>query len=338
MSAGSGAALLAVAVLAAACAGDEPAPYANPVFEPVLADPSVVRGEDGLYYAYGTEDDWGDGGGSRAVPVVRSADLVSWEHVGEAFEARPDWKAPAFVWAPDIQAFGDAYHLYYSLSVWGDADPGIGVATAGSPGGPFTDHGKLFTSTEIGVENSIDPYVHSEDGIPYLFWGSFHGIYGVALTADGLAVDGEKFQVAGDAFEAPYLVERDGAYWLFGSLGSCCEGEFSTYSVSVGRADALEGPYLDRDGTDLLDGQGTPVLQGGGRFTGPGHSAVVRDDAGTDWIVYHAIERDEPYLSSGANRRVLMIDPLRWDDGWPSVAGLAPSEDKQAGPHFDQEG
>ncbi|WP_431804075.1 hypothetical protein [Halobacillus andaensis] len=33
--------------------------YQNPVFEPVLADPSIIEGEDGYFYAYGTEDAWG---------------------------------------------------------------------------------------------------------------------------------------------------------------------------------------------------------------------------------------------------------------------------------------
>jgi len=325
------AALLVATLLLAGCGG---ATYANPVFEPILADPSVIRADDGLFYAYGTQDDWGDGEGSRVVPVVRSADLVEWEHVGEAFDEQPGWKSPAFVWAPHIQRFDDTYALYYSLSVWDDPDPGIGVATSGRPQGPFTDHGKLFTSSEIGVDNSIDPYVHVRDGIPYLFWGSFNGISGVQLTADGRALDGEPFPVAGDTFEAPYIVERDGAYWLFLSRGSCCEGEFSTYEVVVGRADSLEGPYLDREGTDLRESDGTLVLSGGERFVGPGHNAVVRADDGTDWIVYHAIDADQPYVEGGANRRVLMTDPLIWTGGWPTVADQVPGERAQPPPEF----
>jgi len=45
--------------------------YTNPVFEPILADPTVVRADDGWFYAYGTQDDWGDGHGSRLIPVVK---------------------------------------------------------------------------------------------------------------------------------------------------------------------------------------------------------------------------------------------------------------------------
>src|SRR5690606_41405711 len=38
--------------------------YKNPVFEPILADPTVIRDpKSGFFYAYGTQDDWGDGAG-----------------------------------------------------------------------------------------------------------------------------------------------------------------------------------------------------------------------------------------------------------------------------------
>lgn len=312
--------------------------YENPVFEPVLADPSLIRSEDGTFYVYGTEDDWGDGKGSRLIPILRSDDLIEWEVVGDAFTRKPDWKLEGGLWAPDIVYHEGKYLLYYAFSTWGDEDPGIGVATADDPAGPFEDQGPLFLSSEIGVTNSIDPMFYVDDGTPYLFWGSFHGIYGIQLSDDGLKTAGEKFPVAGDAFEAPYLVKRDGYYYLFLSLGSCCEGEFSSYHVAVGRSEQIEGPYLDQNGDDLMGSTGTLVLVGDEdaekekRFVGPGHNAIVTDDAGTDWIVYHAIDPEEPRLPAGATRRPLMIDPLVWKDGWPQVEGLLPRTGEQTGP------
>src|SRR5690606_40531778 len=59
------------------------------------------------------------------------------------------------------------------LSTWGDPNPGIGVAVADQPAGPFIDHGKVFTSDEIDVPNSIDAFYFEEKGEKYLFWGSF---------------------------------------------------------------------------------------------------------------------------------------------------------------------
>jgi arabinan endo-1,5-alpha-L-arabinosidase len=311
--------------------------FENPVFEPILADPSILRADDGSFYVYGTEDDWGDGQGTRPMPILRSDDLVEWDYVGEVFEARPRWKA-GYLWAPDIARYDGRYHLYYSVSVWGDANPAIGVATADRPEGPFEDHGELFDSETIGVDNSIDPHLVVDGDVPYLIWGSFHGIYAVELTPDGLGVAGEPVHLAGDAFEAPYIVERDGTYWFFGSLGSCCDGANSTYRVAVGRSDRLLGPYEDRDGRDLRHGSGTLLLREGERFVGPGHNSLITDDAGTDWLVYHAIERDRPRADSGATRRPLLIDPLRWDDdGWPTVTDLAPGEGPQPAPLIEND-
>ena len=49
---------------------------------------------------------------------------------------------------------------------------------------------KLFTSLEIGVNNSIDAMVYQEDGRVYMLWGSFRGNYIVELTEDGLGLKG----------------------------------------------------------------------------------------------------------------------------------------------------
>lgn len=308
--------------------------YENPVYEPVLADPSIIKAEDGNYYAYGTEDAWGDDSETKLVPIVRSADLIDWEFVGEAFEEKPDWKAAGDLWAPDIQFYNGQYMLFYSVSLWGDTNPGIGVAVSDSPAGPFQDQGKLFTSEEIGVANSIDPYFYVEDDIPYLVWGSFHGIYGIELSQDGMMTVGEKFQLAGEDYEAPYIIELDSFYYFFGSKGSCCEGKYSTYHVAVGRSESFKGPYVDQEGKALLDNGGTILLSSDeeSKFAGPGHNAIIKDGAGKDWLVYHAIEKADPLLWTGASRRPLMMDPIIWKDGWPIIEGGQPSEGEITGP------
>jgi arabinan endo-1,5-alpha-L-arabinosidase len=306
--------------------------FKNPVFEPVFADPSIVRGEDGFFYAYATQDDWGDGEGARKVPVIRSRNLVEWDYLGQAFESRPGWRDRGGIWAPHISRFNGKYYLYYSISIWHDPNPGIGVALADHPAGPFQDQGKLFDSEEIGVKNSIDPQLFvADDGIPYLFWGSWNGIWGIELHGDGLGFKGEKFQIAGGVFEAPYVYQRSGHYYFFGSLGSCCDGLNSTYRVAVGRSEALKGPYLDRNGEGLLDGAGTLLLAAGKQFIAPGHVAVVLDDADREWLLYHAVDRDQPRLNR-ITRRPLMMDPLHWQDDWPEIKNGTPGDQWQKRP------
>ncbi|AGA79005.1 beta-xylosidase [Echinicola vietnamensis DSM 17526] len=312
--------------------------YTNPVWEPVLADPTVVKSGD-TFYAYGTEDNWGDEGGYHLVPVIKSKDLIHWELVGDALSSKPTWKPEGGIWAPDVTKVGNQYFMYYSFSTWGDANPGIGLAIADNPEGPFEDYGKIFDSQSIGVNNSIDPFYYEEDGQKYLFWGSFRGLYMIKLTEDGKATEGEKVQVAGDHLEATYIHKKNGYYYLFGSYGSCCEGANSSYQVWVGRSEKLEGPYLDKAGNRLLDGHyGELVVKGNlgdSGFAGPGHNAeVVTDIEGTDWLIYHGMLKSQPRTNNGTNRRTLLIDPILWNDGWPMLFRQEPSTTANDGPVF----
>lgn len=320
------------------------ATYTNPVFEPILADPTVVRDpKTGLFYAYGTQDDWGDGQGSRLVPILRSTNLVDWQFVAEAFEEKPQWKEAGGIWAPDVNLVNGKYHLYYAFSTWGDPNPGIGVAVAETPEGPFVDQGKVFTSEDVGVPNSIDAFYMEKANEKYLFWGSFsdaptQGTYAVRLTDDGLAVPdlSKKVKIAAGDYEAVMIHQRDGYYYFFGSKGSCCEGADSKYHVLVARSENLLGPYVDKAGKAITErGNGTLFIEGSEQIAGPGHNArLITDDGGTDWFIYHGIDRNEGKVSSGASRRMLMLDRVVWNDGWPEISGGTPSTTPQPVPAF----
>lgn len=292
--------------------------YTNPVVDYSLPDPSVIKGDDGYYYLYATED-------IRNLPIHRSKDLVNWELVGTAFtdETRPDFEPKGGLWAPDINKIGDKYVLYYSMSVWGgEWTCGIGCAVADTPAGKFKDCGMMFRSNGINVQNSIDPFYIEDGGKKYLFWGSFHGIYGIELSDDGLKVkEGAKpVQVAGDAYEGTYIHKRDGYYYLFASIGRCCEGIKSTYTTVVGRSDKLFGPYLDKQGRSMSDNYHEVLIQKNESFVGTGHnSEIVTDKVGDDWMFYHAVKVSDP------DGRVLMLDKIVWEDDWPSVKTNSPS-------------
>ena len=292
--------------------------YYNPVINYSLPDPSVIRGEDDYFYLYATEN-------IRNLPIHRSKNLVDWEYVGTAFtnDTRPDFEPKGGLWAPDINKIGDKYVLYYSMSVWGgEWTCGIGCATADKPEGPFKDHGKMFRSNEINVQNSIDPFYMEDGGKKYLFWGSFRGIYGIELSDNGLSIKkGAKLrQVAGTAYEGTYIHKKDGYYYFFASIGTCCEGLKSTYTTVVGRSKKLFGPYVDKSGKKMLDNHHEVLIHKNDAFVGTGHnSEIVTDKAGNDWMFYHAVSTKNP------GGRVLMMDKVNWKDGWPSVAGSSPS-------------
>lgn len=292
--------------------------YRNPVVDYSLPDPTIILADDGYFYLYATED-------IRNIPIHRSEDLVNWKSVGTAFTdaTRPTFEPNGGLWAPDINIINGKYVLYYSMSVWGgEWTCGIGVATADKPEGPFTDHGKLFRSNEINVQNSIDPFYIEEEGKKYLFWGSFRGIYAIELSDDGLSLKpgAEKQQVAGTAYEGVYIHKRNGYYYMFASIGSCCEGLNSTYTTVVGRSDNLFGPYLDKQGRSMTENYHEVIIQKNQKFVGTGHnSEIVQDKAGQDWIFYHAVSVEKP------KGRVLVLDQVGWENDWPSIEGGTPS-------------
>lgn len=126
-----------------------PSRYDNPISVGVgdtFADPVIVRGDDGFWYAYGTTDPLREGEHEfHRVPTARSANLVDWAYVGDAFgpEQRPPYAAPgAAFWAPDVRRVGDQWVMYVTVtdttvSAEG-SDYAIGAATAPTPTGPWT--------------------------------------------------------------------------------------------------------------------------------------------------------------------------------------------------------
>ena len=317
--------MLAAIALISSCSGVKgekaTATYTNPVIDNNAPDPTVIRAKDGTFYAYSTMQ-------RGNVPVYKSQDMVNWEFIGGAFRRGevPKFVPKANIWAPDINLIEGKYVLYFSMSTWGgEWEAGIGRAVADSPEGPFTDAKLLFNSKQIGVQNSIDPVVYQEDGRKYLIWGSFRGIYLTELTDDGLELIDSKnlLKIAGTAYEGTYIIKRKGYYYLFASIGSCCNGVKSTYQTVVGRSKSLFGPYVDKQGRKMLDNHHEILLSGDDKVKGPGHdSQIIADDKGQDWIYYHGVDVNEPNAG-----RKMYIDPVNWGkDGWPTIGNGHPAQ------------
>ena len=299
-----------------------------------VADPSIVRGDDGYFYIFSTMG-----------RVLRSEDACNWIVYSNSILPRPTWELEVYekpvnaqIWAPDVVKVGDQWIYYYSLSAWG-ACCGVGYAIADEITGPYTDMGKLFDYKEIGIQNAIDPQVYiDDDGSVYMAVGSFQGLYLLELTEDGMGLmNGVEYQnknkvlIAGkvggwdgSTYEGSYIVQKDGYYYYFGSAGTCCEGRNSTYRVVVGRAETITGPYVDKKGRQLtMSGGGTTFGEicvmttvSNENVAAPGHNSILIDDAGDYWIYYHAYSSKDNF-----GTRHLFMDKLAWDDeGFPYVS------------------
>ncbi len=313
---------VAAALLLGACTTVQVAEHGNPVLDRDFPDPAVLRDADGRFYAYATQS--AADGAAFNIQVARSADLVQWEFLGDALPDKPAWAAKKQVfWAPHVVRDGvrGRYVMYYSAEP--DASKGkcLAVATAQAAVGPFVDSGAPLVCGE-GIEH-IDPMAFDDpnSGKQLLYWGSG----GKAIKVRELAPDRMHFLpgsapqdvVFPDAsrqyralVEAPWVVFREGYYYLFYSGDRCCARE-PRYAVMVARSRKAEGPFEDLE---------APILERYAEWLAPGHVSVVSDRCGADWMLYHAIR-----VGEARGRRVMLLNRIVYRDGWPSVVRQDPS-------------
>jgi len=319
--------------------------YLNPVLDCDFPDPAIVHAPDGFYYAYGTQtlrgDEWIN------IQVARSRDLVHWEHLGDALPNKPDWaQTTQDFWAPSVIFDGKSYFMYFSATpdVCHSHERGhaLAVATSDNPAGPFVDMGMPLL-LGAGFEY-IDPMAFDcpVTGKHFLYWGSgFQPIKVQELSKDRLSFAPESAAVdliwpngENGGFprlvEAAWVIHRGGFYYLFYSGDNCC-GPDAEYGVMVARSLRADGPF-----ETLEQAKGVPhslILFRNDRWLAPGHNCIVEDRAGDDWIVYHAIDVERPRQRQEDeinSRRILLIDPIEWHDGWPWVG--TPSHEPRSAP------
>ena len=387
--------ILAVGPSGAAWARGVQQRYSNPVLPANAADPAVIHALDGYYYLYATSTQFGGVGVEHILPIWRSTDLVRWSYAGDAFTAPPAWAGPATgLWAPDIHYLRGAYYLTYTadqsnaLPAYGSPAgvSSIGVATAPTPLGPWTDAGPSAggayktgplippswgfctdPANPACYNWEYDSYVYQgPDAKLWLYEGSFFGGNRLhQLSADGLRVaPGSNVQFGHNirteaSYLLPHVVDGTLYYYMLNSQSDCCSGANSPYSVIANRSTTPNGPFSDQNNApmewfygpfdQLKPGEsqfdnpiwynladeagGFPTLrQNGNGVIGAGGQASIKDLAGQDWLLYHGIDQDHPWITGGTSRtagelRQLYLDPLQWTaSGWPQVnSGDGPS-------------
>ena len=333
----------------------EAATYRNPLslyaagLGPAVScpDPAIIKesGETGdTWYLYCTGDPLNsndkDASGNltnHLIASYTSLDLIHWTYIGDVLKSLPAWmgNVTTNLWAPAIKYFNSKYYLYYVAPITAAGGNAIGVATSMHPGGPWTDAGHAVVPPEPNPYNGsflrdvIDPDVVEDAGQRYISYGTFNGGISIRkLSADGFTSDASSEQQIAiyNVFEGANFWKHDGYYYLFLSTSSCCDGPLSGYSVFVGRASTPTGPFFDKNGVPLLTfapGGFISIAANGNRWIGPGGNVVFTDDAGQDYMLYHAVDNAAPYFAgyAGFTRRPALMDPIDWVDGWPEVRG-----------------
>ena len=330
--------LWAVCLLAVGCCFAQKRTYTNPVIHADFPDPTLLRDNDGLYWAYGTQ-----GGHPGAhIQVAHSADLVHWTQPSDALPVKPAWASQRHnFWAPDVHRFGQTYFMYFAAennsSAPTQGESGVqgmclGVATSPTAAGPFTDSGApLLCATGFA---DIDPMAFDDPvtGKHLLYWGSgFKPIQVQELAADrlhfkpGTTPTAVMQPIAGGGadnyrrlVEGAWATFHRGWYYLYFSGDNCC-GAGAHYAVMVGRSRHAFGPFEVR-------GNGV-ILKSSSTWLAPGHNSTVTDGAGKEWMAYHAI--DPAHREDG---RYLLLDRIVYRGGWPVVGNGEPSAGPSTAP------
>ena len=289
----------------------------NPIAEGWYADPEgVIFGNEfwifPTYSAEFTEQLFFD--------AFSSTDLVNWKkHTRILDTTKIKWARQA-MWAPAAVKKDDRYYLFFSANdvqrpgrpTW-DPDNdinhfgGIGVAVAGSPGGPYEDHlGKPLISEFHNDAQPIDQFVFQDtDGAYYMFYGGWGHCNLGKLNEDFTGFikweDGSLFKeiTPENYVEGPFMFRRNNKYYLMWSEGDWTN---DTYKVAYSISDKVTGPFK-RIGTILQSDKNVA--------TGAGHNSVINIPGTDEWyMVYHR----RPIPNQSPHHRVTCIDKMNFND------------------------
>ena len=307
-------------------------------------DPSIKKFGD-YYYCYST--DVGYGIDVRpGIQVRKSKDLVEWNFVGWVFSGLPSLGSAYItsqggtpfnsLWAPYVMKVGSEYRLYYSLSSAVSRLSVIGLATATTPEGPWTEKGIVVSSRNDATmqTNAIDPTVLvTPAGDHWMYYGSaYDGIYILKLDpSTGLAnTNGDKGKrIAQRGFtgntingniEGAEIIFNDALnkYYLFISY----DWLETKYNVRVARADNPDGPFLDYNNIDIntVQDHGPMILApyqfvSHGGWQGTAHCTVFKDDAGQYFMAHQGRPGVNKYFMDLHVRKIFWMQ-----NGWPVVS------------------
>ncbi len=272
--------------------------YTNPIIHADYSDPDVIRVGD-VYYMTASSFHCVPG-----LPLLRSMDLVNWELIAHALpvmeptEVYDKAQHGNGVYAPCLR-----HHDGYFFVFWGDPDFGVYYTKSKTIEGPWSKpymvkQGRGFIDTTP---------LWDDDGKIYLahaFANSRAGRHSILvvqeMAPDLSALVGEEVVVFNGLDSGNYTVEgakfhkRDGMYYILAPAGGVKDG----WQLAL-RAKHVFGPYEHK----------RVLEQGPTDINGPHQGAWIDTPKGEHWFIH--------FQDRGAFGRVVHLNPVRWEDGWP---------------------
>jgi beta-xylosidase len=287
--------------------------YCNPILYADYSDPDVVRVGDDFFMVASSFNC------TPGLPILHSKDLVNWKIIGHALKNLPHPRYEKVqpgcgVWAPAIRFHKRKFWIFFSTP-----DEGIFLVTAKHPAGPWSEPHCVQAGKGL-----IDPCpLWDDDGKAYLvhaYAGSRAGIKH-RLRVCPMAPDGSKLLGEGEivfhqpekhpTLEGPKFLKKDGWYYILAPAGGVETG----WQLAL-RSKNIYGPYEEK----------IVLAQGGTDINGPHQGALVDTAVGGWWFVH--------FQDAGVYGRIVHLQPVEWQDGWPLMGKNGEPVRRHAKPIF----
>ncbi|MFO6498310.1 MULTISPECIES: glycoside hydrolase family 43 protein [Bacillus] len=270
--------------------------YRNPVLFMDYSDPDVVRKGSDYFMAASSFSCF------PGIPILHSRDLVNWTLISHVFDKLPfrEYETPAHgkgAWAPSIRFHGGEFWVFFAAP-----DEGIFMSKTNDP---FQGWEPLVHVKE--TRGWIDPCPFwDDDGNAYLIHAYANSRIGIKsklnlcrMKSDGTALEDDGVTIFDGTLnhptiEGPKLYKKGGYYYIFAPAGGVKKGW-----QTVLRSRHIYGPYEDK----------VVLHQGSSSINGPHQGGWVELESGESWFIH--------FQDRGAFGRVVHLQPVRWEDGWP---------------------
>jgi hypothetical protein len=299
--------------------------YHNPVWEPSLEGGTVVVTPTNMV-ALGAETQWAVDV-DYCCPSIYSSSAMIWEtNQQNCFNSstRPKWVTSRInsvsadlckVSTDDGLSSASRYIMVYST----EKDNAIGIASAASAQGPYTDHGCLLNASSIGATSLKDPFIISIDvNKTYIGYSTNNGSYvqridlPVSVNASNVisynvsgmpTLNGDAVKVSSSSFENIALLQvSSDCYFIFGDVND---------EIHYAMSSSITGPYKSENG-DLETTNGSIFIKSGTEYKKPKNlMRVLKSSNGYYYAAYNAYQESNEEMPSGYERCPLFLSPFQ---------------------------
>jgi beta-xylosidase len=210
---------------------------------------------------------------------------------------------------------GATYWMFYTM----EDSASIGVASATTAAGPYTDRGEFLSAASIGSMTIKNPFFIVSSTSFYLCYSADDGTYiqPVKLSkSTGAKISGTAIKISGTDFKDIAIVRASSSrFYLMGTVSNGKGTE-----IHYAMASKITGPYVDKNGTDLTTGSkgeqlivdGTEIVNAENPMRG-----FFNTTGSYLYLAYNATQIGQEMMASGYARRPMFLTPFKvTEDGW----------------------